>query len=1074
MKCAHCQSDNPDNMRFCGECGQPLDAAGAAAAPPPPPAGADAERRQVTVLFCDLVGSTRLSDQLDPRDLRAIVRAYQSAVSDVVERYEGHIAQYQGDGVLVYFGFPRALEDAAKRAVLAAREILTAVQKQSDELVRERNIPIAVRIGVHTGEGVTGALGSRNRQEQLLIGSTPTIAGKIQGLARPNEIVVGHTTKHLVEAHFELAPAGESAAGVEAWRVVDQRAREGRLVAVRTLGKHIGRAAEVDRLVSLFEQSRAGRGATVVVSGEAGLGKSRLLHSLEARVPAAFATLGGQCSLYAQNTALYPLVEPFERLFGVQRDKGAASIRPAIFAQLASLGFGDDVRASMASFFGLAPPDGYVAPPATPQKQLEALFDALSSVLVKSSEREPIVLAIEDLHWADPTTVRFLDKLAGDVASARALVLCTTRPDVDVPWIEKRHAERIELKRLSPEVITEIISDRAGGKALPAAIVQQIVQRADGVPLFAEELTREVLESGLVVAEDDHYALARPMEAPSVPAGLRDSLMARLDRFGPAKEVAQVASAIGRFVPWPLLADVAGRGEAELRAQLGRLVEAEILTRDVSGQEEQFIFRHALIQDVAHDSMLRSRRREVHERIARALTDRFPAIAEEQPERVARHFEEAGLGFEATGHLLRGGMKAMGRAAPAEAIAMLTRGVDLLADKDESAERWGRELQLRAILAGALMSSKGYAAPETEEDLVRARELCGLLGDPPEVFMVLYGLWVMHTARGATRESERYAGEIMKFATPDAPPHIEISARFAYAATLLYMARYDDALAEFRRIKALYTPELHGVLVQAFGDDHGCYALSYLMLIELLMGRFDRARAEMADAKKLAETLGDPLARAIVIAHDITLQFVERKPGEVLAASKIVLSVSNEFGYALWRSIAQFGHGWHRAAIGKDAGGVDEMREGLAFWEKLNERVPISLWTGYLADGLIALGRHDDALQAIDQTLADSAGTLDQMFEPELLRMRGDILLVKGDEDGAADHFRRAIARAREQKAGALELRAAVSLGELCEKRGERAEAVSVIQAALSKVTGAEGVPDHERGRAVLSRLTAN
>lgn len=1071
MKCGQCQFENPGNMRFCGACGGPLEAA-----PEPAPEALSplsSERRQVTVLFCDLVGSTRLSDRLDPVDLRAIVRAYQSAVSDVVERYEGHIAQYQGDGVLVYFGYPRALEDAARRAVLAARDIVSAVQKQSAELDRARGLTIAVRVGVHTGEGVTGALGGPHRQEQLLIGSAPTIAARLQGLAKPDEVVVGQTTKQLVEAYFEVipisAPASPAAApGVEAYAVLRERGRTGRLSAVRSLGKLIGRGGQIDRLVSLFEQSREGQGQAVLVSGEAGLGKSRLLHSLEARVPAAFAVLGGQCALYAQNTALYPLVEPFERAFGIQAEKGVAERRAAIEERLDALGLGaDDVRARVASFFGLPPEDGAAPSRLSPQRQLEALFQALIAVLVRSAAREPIVLAIEDLHWADPTTLRFLDLLVVAISRARILVLCTARPGFLSSWADAPNVSRIQLERLTPEEIALVVADRAG-KPLPAVIVQQIVQRADGVPLFAEELTRAVLDGGMVVAAGERYELARPFEAPEVPASLRDSLMARLDRFGRAKEVAQIASAIGRFVPWPLISEVAPMDRASLRAELERLVDAEILTLDVSGEEEVFVFRHALIQDVAHDSMLRARRRDVHERVARALTGHFPAQADEHPELVARHFEEAGKIDEATGHIVRAGQRALGRAAPIEATALLSHGIELLADRPEEVTRWIHELQLRAVLLGALTSTRGYAAPEVEEQLTRARELCGFLGDPPEAFMVVYGLWVLHAARGDARGAERYAGEIMKAVVPDVKPWIEISARFAYGDTLFYLARYDDAIEQYGRIAEVYTPELHAPLVQAFGDDHGVYGACYHMMAELFSGRFDRAREVMARAKRMSDTLADPLTRTIVVAHEILLRFFEGDVDGVFATSSLVLSVTSELGYHLWHSIGQLGHGYALAVRG-DHAGVPEMRAGLAFWERLNQRVPITMWTGYLTNGLFALGRHDEALEAIDRTLADSVGTLDQLFEPDLIRLRGEILLARGDVAGAHEQLRRAIERAREQKAGAFELRAAVSLAELCARRGDVEPAREALVAALAKVTGAEDLPEYRRARALLS-----
>lgn len=1069
MKCGQCQFDNPDNMRFCGACGSALPAM----APLPEVLGpASTERRQVTVLFCDLVGSTRLSDRLDPADLRTIVRAYQSAVSDVVERYEGHIAQYQGDGVLVYFGYPRALEDAARRAVIAAREIVSSVKKQSADLEQARGLTIAVRIGIHTGEGVTGSLGGPHRQEQLLIGSAPTIAARLQGLAKPDDVIVGQTTKQLVEPYFELAPVpaadpSKPVPGGEAHVILRERGRTGKLSTVRSLGKLVGRAKEVTELVNLFERSRDGSGQAVLVTGEAGLGKSRLLHSLETRVPTAFAVLGGQCSLYAQNTALYPLIEPFERLFGIQSEKGAEERRALVHTRLEALGLlTPEVRSSVGSLFGLEAPEGQPSSRLSPQRKLEALFDALLAVLVRRSEREPVVFAIEDLHWADPTTLRFLELLVASVNSARILLLCTARPGFSASWPALSHVTHIALGRLPKEEIAAVIADRAG-KPLPAIIVSQIVERADGVPLFAEELTRAVLESGLVVSSGDRYELARPFEAPEVPASLRDSLMARLDRFGRAKEVAQIASAIGRFVPWSLIQEVAPLDRASLRTELDRLVEAEILSLDLSGEEETFVFKHALIHDVAHDSMLRAKRRDVHERIARALTEHFPAEAAEHPELVARHFEEASKIEEAAGFIVRAGQRALGRAAPVEATALLTHGIELLAERPEDLTRWVPELQLRAVLLGALTSTRGYAAPEVEEQLNRARELCGFLGDPPEVFLVVYGLWVMHAARGDAPGAERYAGEIMKFVTPDVKPMIEVSARFAYANTLFYLARYEEAIAQYHRIAEVYSPELHAQLVQVFGDDHGPYAACYQMMAELFLGHFDRAREVMARAKRMSDTLADPLTRTIVIAHEILLRFFEGDEEALRSVSRAALSLSREFGYHLWLSIAQLGHGYYRSMKG-DHGGVDEMREGLAFWERLNQRIPISLWTGYVTHGLVALGRNDEALLAIDRTLADSEGTLDQLFEPELIRLRGEILRAKGQEAAALSQMRRAITRAREQKAGALELRAAVSFAELCAAKGELDTAKSALVEALSKVTGAENIPEYKRAKILL------
>ena len=624
------------------------------ASPAVEPRPADAERRQLTVLFCDLVDSTVLASQLDPEDLREVVRAYQETCAKVIARFEGHIAQYLGDGLLVYFGYPLAHEDDAQRAVRAGLGMVEALGQLNVRLKQDRGVELAVRLGIHTGLVVVGEVGGGARQEQLALGETPNLAARLQGIAAPNTVVISAATVQLLGGFFTYQSLGTPslkglAQPLEVYRVLYESTARSRLEAAGSTGLTplVGREQEVALLRERWAQVKDGIGQVILLSGEAGIGKSRLVQVLTEHVaaePQAWLT-PCQCSPYYQNTALYPMIELLERValrfdreespqqklrklegFLVQYGLPLTEAVP-LFAALLSLPLGTD----------------YAPLTVSAEQQKQQTLHALLTVMLRIAAQQPMLFVMEDLHWVDPTTLEFLSLLVDQGPTARILALWTFRPDFSPPWTGRSHLTQVTLPRLPRQQATEMTDRVAHGKALPTEVVEQVVAKTDGVPLFVEELTKMVLESGLLQEREDRYELTGPLPPLAIPTTLHDSLMARLDRLATVKSLAQLGATLGREFSYALLHAVSPWDEETLQRGLHQLVEAELLYQRGLPPQATYLFKHALIQDAAYQSLLRSTRQQHHQRIAQVLEARFPEICETQPELLAHHYTEAGL-----------------------------------------------------------------------------------------------------------------------------------------------------------------------------------------------------------------------------------------------------------------------------------------------------------------------------------------------------------------------------------------------------------------------------------------------
>ena len=747
----------------------PLPQDGPQAAPVAAPRPADAERRQLTVLFCDLVDSTALASQLDPEELREVVRAYQAACAKVIARFEGHIAQYLGDGLLVYFGYPLAHEDDAQRAVRTGLGIVEALGQLNTRLAQERGVHLAVRLGVHTGLVVVGEVGSDTRQEQLALGETPNLAARLQGIAAPNILVISAATLQLLGGFFACQSLGPQllkglTQPLEVYQVLYESMARSRLEAAGSTGLTplVGREQEVGLLLERWAQVKDGLGQVVLLSGEAGIGKSRLVQVLKEHVaaePQAWLT-PCQCSPYYQHTALYPWIELLERVvlqFGreetpqqklsklegllVQHGLPLAEAVP-LFAVLLSLPLTAD----------------YAPLSLSPEQQKQKTLQGLLTILLRIAAQQPVLLVMEDLHWVDPSTLELLNLLVDQGPTARILALLTFRPDFSPPWTGRSHCTQVTVHRLPRRQAVEIIRQVAHNKALPSEVVEQIVAKTDGVPLFVEELTKMVLESGLLQEREERYELTGPLPSLAIPATLHDSLMARLDRLATVKGLAQLGATLGREFSYELLQAVSPWDEGTLQRGLHQLVEAEFLYQRGVPPQATYLFKHALIQEAAYQSLLRSTRQQYHQHIAQVVEARFPEVCETQPELLAHHYTEAGVLAQAVPYWQRAGQRALERSANLEAIAHLTTGLELLATLPDTPERAQQELDLQTILGPALINTKGQAAPEVLHAYARARAALPAGGRDAAALPGATGLVVLLPASGGVTDGAGAGG----------------------------------------------------------------------------------------------------------------------------------------------------------------------------------------------------------------------------------------------------------------------------------------------------------------------------
>jgi TOMM system kinase/cyclase fusion protein len=1045
----------------------------------------DAERRQLTVLFCDLVSSTALSSRLDPEDYREVVQAYQEASATVIQRLDGYIAQYLGDGLLVYFGYPQAHEDDAQRAVHAGLGLVEAMRVLNACLESRQGVRLAVRVGIHTGLVVVGEIGGGNRQESLALGETPNMAARLQGLAAPDTVAISAATFRLVRGYFTAQDLGAHSlkgvtAAMQVYRILGESAAQSRLDIVGAAGLTplVGRDSEVTLLLERWTHSRDGRGQVVLLRGEAGIGKSRLVETLREHVMSEGATrIAFRCSPYHQNSALYPVIDHLQRFLQWQRDDAPATKFDRLEQVLQTYRLPlEEVVPLFADLLSVPLPERYPPLNLTPQRQRQKTQEALTAWLLEEAEQQPVLAVWEDLHWADPSTLDVLGLVLDQVPTARMLILLTCRPEFLPPWVTRSSLTQIMIGRLGRAQVEAMITSLTGGKALPAEVVEQVIAKTDGVPLFVEELVKMILESGLVREEAAHYVLTGPLPPLAIPSTLHDSLMSRLDRLSTARELVQLGAVLGREFAYELLQAVSPLAEVTLQQGLTQLVDAELVYQRGVPPRSRYVFKHALIQDAAYQSLLRSTRQQYHQRIAQVLEAQFPDTIETQPELVAHHYTEAGLTASAMPYWQGAGQRANERSAYVEAISHFTKGLELLQALPDTAERVQRELDLQIALGQAFTATKGQAAPEVRYTYSRARELCQQGGETPQLFRMLWGLWHSHVVRAELQAVREWSEELLTLAQHLQDPMYLLGAHFALGSILLYLGEVPLSRQQWEQSLPLYDPSQHHAHTVLYGWDLGVFGRAHTPHTLWSLGYPDQALVMSCEAVALAQKLSHPFSLAVALDYAAMLHQFHREPHAVCERAEAAIALCTEQGFAYYLAWGKTLQGWAHVAQGQNEAGLVQMRRGLAAFRATGAALRLPYYLALLAEACGQTGQATEGLALLTEalTLVDTTG--ERWWEAELHRLQGELLLhaecrVQNAELVAEECFQQALAVARRQHARSLELRAATSLGRLWQRHGKRTAAYQLLAEIYGWFTEGFDTADLQEAKALLDAL---
>jgi class 3 adenylate cyclase/predicted ATPase len=1029
------------------------------------PAPADAERRQLTVMFCDLVGSTSLSAQLDPEDLREVIVAYQRAVAQVVAGFDGFVAKYMGDGVLVYFGYPRAHEDDAERAVRAGLGLIDAVRR-----LAVKSVKLQARVGIATGLVVVGDLiGEGSAQEQSVVGETPNLAARLQALAEPDAVVIAAATRRLVGDLFEYHALGavelKGIAGpAPAWQVLRPSAVASRFEALRgsVLTRLVGRDEEIELLLRRWARAK----------GEPGLGKSRIATALEERLqPESHFRQRYFCSPYRQDSALYPFIDQIGRAAGFTPADPPASKLEKLEVLLARGSISEEDVAFLADLLSLSGSARRPLPDLNPQRKKERTLEALIRRLESLANRRPVVVIFEDAHWIDPTSRELLDLTVERVRNLPVLLIVTFRPEFQPPWTHEPHVTTLVLNRLDRRDRTALVTQIAGGKALPADVVAQIVERTDGVPLFVEELTKSVLESGLLREEDGQYILEGALPPLAIPTSLHASLMARLDRLASVRHVAQIGAAFGRWFRYTSLRAVSGLPDDELQASLGRLVASELVFQSGTPPDAIYTFKHALVQEAAYSSLLRNARQQLHGRIADALEANSPELMDSQPELFARHYTEAGLVERSVFYWSKAGQRSATRSAMAEAAAQFQRGLDQLALLPDNPERQRQELEFLSALGAALIVVKGNAAPETGYAYSRARELWERLGSPVEFLRVPYGQSLYHAFRGESDLALRLDDDLLRLSGQRNDYAGLVLGYLSSGRNLMLAGSFAPSRSRLEAGLALYDPISHYALVYQAGFHPHVNSQAILGMVLFCLGFPDQALAWSRAAIAEAQRLGHPPSVVVSLGFGVRLLSLAGDNAVLSELANQLVSVASEQRFPAWGAQGPIYRGWLKVQNSEVAEGISLLRSGSSAYRATGAELWMAYHTALLARAYEIAGQIEEALILVDDALQIVERTRERWFAAELHRHRGRLLLQQGHSEAAEELYRKALSIAEEQEAKLWELRAAASLARLRRDQCRRAEARDLLAPVYDWFTEGFNTPDLKEAKALLGEL---
>jgi len=1043
-----------------------------------PSHGDGAERRHLTVMFCDLVGSTALSARMDPEDLREVISTYRKCVAETVRRFDGFLAKYMGDGVLVYFGYPRAHEDDAERAVRAGLSLVEVVgQLQAAE-------PLRVRIGIATGLVVVGDLvGAGEAQERGIVGETPNLAARLQDLAQPGSIVVATSTRRLLGSRFRLSDLGRHelkgfAEPLECWAVEDVSVSESRFESVHSgrLTGFVGREHELGLLMRRWKLAQGGEGQVVLLSGEPGIGKSRILSELRTRLEIyRAASLRFHCSPYYVNSAFYPIIDNFERTLQFTRDETAEQKLEKLEALIVDRyrHSRDDARL-IAAMLSIPYEARYGAVPMTPQKFKDETLRALIDVVEAAARQQPTVMLFEDAQWADPTTLEAMDLLIHRLRNIPLLVVVTHRPDFLARWSPNDYVTSLTVTKLTRPQSRAMVARLSGDKALPADLLEQIIAKTDGVPLFVEELIRSILESADLRDAGDCWEYAGNADRLAIPLTLRDLLVARLDRFTPVKEIAQIGAAIGREFGYELIAAVAPHAKPQLDQALAQLTASGLAFQQGTPPAAVYTFNHALVQDAAYDSLLKRRRQELHEKIARVIEERLPNIEAAEPELLAHHYTEAKQPQRAIPLWQQAGSLALRRMALKEAIAHLNKGLALVAVLPSSADRDSKELGLRTLLGRASIGLRGWPSQEVWDALYPALALANSLRRNDALLPTLFGLWSNTFTAGRVAESLCWFTQTLDAADEYGDPSLQILGHYTALVNYFYLGDLINARHHGDHMLALYDEERHGHLMGVIYQDPKTVGLAYAALLTWLFG-YPAQAVQIREAKEAhARGLGHPFDLGWALTMGATVLDPLGRPDELLKRAEEAERLGRENSLPVLTAFLVPCHsGIALIRKGQFAEGVASLKAGIAVWEASGGRTSIPYWKLAVAEGIAQLGDLDGALDLMDEITAqiERPGWDERWCFAEILRIKGWLLSLKGDLRSAERNYVASLDCARRQRAKSWELRTSTSYARLMRDQGRVGESHDLLAPVYGWFTEGFDTPDLREAKALLIEL---
>jgi len=1028
-------------------------------------------------MFCDLVGSTALSERLDPEDTRDIISAYFRCVAETVTCFDGFVAQYVGDGALVYFGYPQAHEDDAEQAVRAALAVVEAIERGNT------GEPLQVRIGIATGMSVVGDLvGSGPSRGHAAVGDSPNLAARLQTLAQPGTVLICQSTRRLAAGHFHYSDLGTLALKgfaqpVPVYQVLQSSDIESRFDATHrtTLPSLFGRDEEMALLLGKWRRAALAEGQVVMLMGDAGIGKSNIALALDQRLKdQPHITLRYFCSAHHTNSALFPFISQLRRAAGFEHTDKPEERRSKLDALIAQSHGDPEHVAVLADLLALPIGDGHPLQELSPEERKERTFAALSAQLSAFAEQQTVFIVFEDVHWIDPTSLDLLTSTVKRLPQCRALLLITARAEFTPSWPNEPHITTVPLTHLGPSSSARLVESVAEGRTLPKELIDAILARTDGVPLFIEELTKTVLESKLVRQHDGNYLFDGAWESSAIPTTLQASLMARLDRFAAVKEVAQIGAVAGREFHFEMLHAVAGLPKNSLEEALQQLERSGLVFRRGDIPHAIYTFKHTLVRDAAYTSLLKSRRAELHAAIANTLEKKFLEIVQTQPETLARHLTDAGLAERAIEYWLRAGKNAALRSANLEAIEHLKRGIELTRDLPGGAAKDKSELGLQLLLGPSLVATQGPAAGSALATFARARELCERLGQPPEYLQVMFWLATASVVRGELPQALEAIAGLPSAAEARGNQAALLNGIRGQGMILMFMGRITEARDTLKRAIEVFgaSAEADRVAARTAGQDAGVSSLVLLAWVSWIAGQADEAMSHMCTALERADAIQHAHTRAYAWYYASVLHGLRGEPAVAQDYAERCLALSEQQGFRHWLGLSRSLRGICVAFLDASDDRLHEVKAALAAYRRGGYQLGLTVQFVLLCPVLLLRNQPDLALEVIDDGLAIVSHNTERFFEAELYRLKACALRMQGAADIEPESLlHQALQTARDQRARSLELRAATDLARLWMHQGKRHAAFDLLSPVYGGFDEGFDTRDLKEAKGVLADI---